>query len=43
MDTWRTYCQRGGLSDGEGASAFRMAFQRVTISLANNGLAPWMG
>jgi hypothetical protein len=31
MDKWRTYCERGGLSEG----AFRMAFKRVTISLAN--------
>ena len=35
IDTWRMYCQRGGLSQGETEGAFRMAFKRVTISLAN--------
>jgi hypothetical protein len=35
IDTWRTYCQRGGLSEGDTEAAFRMAFKRVTISLAN--------
>jgi Bifunctional DNA primase/polymerase, N-terminal/AAA domain len=33
--TWRTYCERGGLSQGDTEGAFRMAFKRVTISLAN--------
>jgi hypothetical protein len=35
LDTWRTYCKRGGLSDGDTDSAFRKAFQRATVSLAN--------
>ncbi len=35
IDTWRTYCERGGLSDSDTDAAFRMAFKRVTISLAN--------
>jgi Bifunctional DNA primase/polymerase, N-terminal/AAA domain len=35
IDTWRTYCKRGGLSDGDTEAAFRMAFKRVSISLAN--------
>jgi hypothetical protein len=36
LDTWRTYCKRGGLSDGDTDEAFRIAFKRVTISLANS-------
>ena len=35
VDTWRTACKRGGLSKGDGDSAFRTAFNRVMISLAN--------
>jgi hypothetical protein len=35
IDTWRTYCERGGLSDGKTEAASRMAFKWVTISLAN--------
>ena len=35
IDTWRTYCKRGGLSQGDTDDAFRMAFKRVTLSLAN--------
>jgi hypothetical protein len=35
LDTWRTYCKRGGLSDNQTDDAFRTAFKRVTISLAN--------
>jgi hypothetical protein len=35
VDVWSTYCERGGISAGEARSAFRMAFQRVRISLAN--------
>jgi hypothetical protein len=35
MDTWRTYCYRGGLSADDTEDAFRMAFQRVFTSLAN--------
>jgi hypothetical protein len=35
IDTWRTYCERGGLSESDTDAAFRMAFKRVTISLAN--------
>jgi hypothetical protein len=35
VDTWRTYCLRGGLSSGESESAFRQAFKRVGLSLAN--------
>jgi Bifunctional DNA primase/polymerase, N-terminal/AAA domain len=36
IDTWRTLCERGGLSEGaKNANAFRMAFKRVTVSLAN--------
>jgi hypothetical protein len=35
IETWRTYCDRGGLSDGDTEAAFRMAFKRVSISLAN--------
>jgi hypothetical protein len=35
IDTWRNYCKRGGISSGEDESAFRKAFQRVSISLAN--------
>ena len=34
-DTWRTYCERGGLSESDTDAAFRMAFKRVTLSLAN--------
>jgi hypothetical protein len=35
LDKWRTYCERGGLSQGDTDDAFRMAFKRVTTSLAN--------
>jgi hypothetical protein len=35
IDTWRTYCERGGLSQGETKDAFRVAFKRVSLSLAN--------
>jgi hypothetical protein len=35
IDKWRTYCERGGLSEGDSEGAFRMTFKRVTISLAN--------
>jgi hypothetical protein len=35
IDKWRTCCERGGLSAGDTEAAFRMAFKRVTISLAN--------
>jgi hypothetical protein len=35
LDTWRDFCKRGGISKGESDSAFRTAFQRVSISLAN--------
>jgi hypothetical protein len=35
LDTWRTYCKRGGLSENQTDDAFRTAFKRVTISLAN--------
>jgi hypothetical protein len=35
IDTWRSYCERGGLSQGDTEAAFRMAFKRVNISLAN--------
>jgi hypothetical protein len=46
VDTWRTCCKRGGLSKGEADSAFRTAFNRVSISLANKhkiGLLDDMG
>lgn len=35
VDTWRAYCERGGLSKGDSESAFRTAFHRVSISLTN--------
>jgi hypothetical protein len=35
LDTWRDYCERGGLSSGESDGAFRKAFRRVHISLMN--------
>ena len=33
VDTWRTYCKRGGISSGESDGAFRQAFRRVLMSL----------
>ena len=35
VEAWRTSCKRGGLSKGDGESAFRMLFNRMSISLAN--------
>jgi hypothetical protein len=35
IDTWRTHCKRGQVSKGESESAFRQAFNRVSLSLAN--------
>jgi hypothetical protein len=35
IEKWKEYCERGGLSQGNTKNAFRVAFKRATIKLAN--------
>jgi hypothetical protein len=35
IDTWRTHCKRGGISKGDSDDAFRKAFGRISLGLAN--------